>query len=66
MLSQFRRLTPGYIRYLQTRAAWSRWENEGSLVARFAMLLGLMGTGMSGYGSRQLTLHYEPSPHLLR
>ncbi|KTF89783.1 hypothetical protein cypCar_00020028 [Cyprinus carpio] len=59
-------LTPGYIRYLQTQAARTNLQREGPVVPRFAMLLGLVGIGMSGYSSRQLTLYHKPSPHLLR
>ncbi|KAL6483121.1 hypothetical protein MHYP_G00079930 [Metynnis hypsauchen] len=66
MFFRLPRLTPGYIRYLQTQAVRSELQREKPLASRFAMLLGLMGFGMSGYSSRQLTLHYKPSPHLLR
>uniref|UniRef100_A0A3Q1HXX5 Uncharacterized protein n=1 Tax=Acanthochromis polyacanthus TaxID=80966 RepID=A0A3Q1HXX5_9TELE len=34
---------------------------DGPVMSRMAMLLGLMGIGMSGYSSRQLTLHCKPS-----
>ncbi|TRY88531.1 hypothetical protein DNTS_014082 [Danionella cerebrum] len=59
-------LTPGYIRYLQTQAARVSVQSEGPGFPRFAMLLGFMGIGMSGYSSRQLTLHCKPSPRFLR
>lgn len=39
---------------------------EAPLMPHMAILLGLMGIGMSGYSSRQLTLHYKPSTHLFR
>uniref|UniRef100_A0A3B5ADR2 Uncharacterized protein n=1 Tax=Stegastes partitus TaxID=144197 RepID=A0A3B5ADR2_9TELE len=60
MFFRIPRLTPGYIRYLQTQAAQTVLQNrEGPAMPRMAMLLGLMGIGMSGYSSRQLTLHYK-------
>uniref|UniRef100_A0A3P8X3H7 Uncharacterized protein n=1 Tax=Cynoglossus semilaevis TaxID=244447 RepID=A0A3P8X3H7_CYNSE len=59
------RLTPGYIRYLQTQAAQTVLQRrESPVMPRMAFLLGFMGIGMSGYSSRQLTLHYKPSSHL--
>ncbi|KAL7387881.1 hypothetical protein ABVT39_002878 [Epinephelus coioides] len=39
---------------------------EGPAMPRMAVLLGLMGIGMSGYSSRQLTLNYKPASHLFR
>lgn len=67
MFFRIPRLTPGYIRYLQTQAAASVLQSrEGLVMPRMAMLLGLMGIGMSGYSSRQLTLHYKPSANLMR
>uniref|UniRef100_A0A8C6LG16 Uncharacterized protein n=1 Tax=Nothobranchius furzeri TaxID=105023 RepID=A0A8C6LG16_NOTFU len=62
MFFRIPRLTPGYIRYLQTQAAQTMLQNhEGSAMPRVAILLGLMGVAMSGYSSRQLTLHHKPS-----
>ncbi|XP_073348560.1 uncharacterized protein [Pagrus major] len=67
MFFRIPRLTPGYIRYLQTQAAQTMMQNrEAPAMPRMAMLLGLMGIGMSGYSSRQLTLHCKPSNHLFR
>lgn len=52
---------------LQTQATQTVLQNqEGSAMPRMAVLLGLMGIGMSGYSSRQLALHYKPSSHLFR
>lgn len=52
---------------LQTQAAQVMLQNrEAPAMPRMAYLLGLMGIGMSGYSSRQLTLHYKPSSHLFR
>lgn len=51
----------------QTQAAQTVLQSrEGPAMPRMAILMGLMGIGMSGYSSRQLTLHYKPSSHLLR
>lgn len=51
----------------QTQAAQTVLQSrEASVMQRMAILLGLMGIGMSGYSSRQLTLHYKPSSHLFR
>ncbi|KAL3979747.1 diacylglycerol diphosphate phosphatase / phosphatidate phosphatase [Sarotherodon galilaeus] len=67
MFFRIPRLTPGYIRYLQTQAAQTVVQSrEGPATPRMAFLLGLVGIGMSGYSSRQLTLHYKPSNHLFR
>ncbi|XP_036405173.1 uncharacterized protein zgc:193593 [Megalops cyprinoides] len=66
MFFRIPRLTPGYIRYLQTQAAQNLLQQgEGPLMPRMAMLLGVMGIGMSGYSSRQLTLHSKPSSRVL-
>lgn len=52
---------------LQTQATQTVLQTqEGSAMPRMAILLGLMGIGMSGYSSRQLALHYKPSSHLFR
>ncbi|TKS76157.1 hypothetical protein D9C73_009681 [Collichthys lucidus] len=67
MFFRIPRLTPGYIRYLQTQAAQTVLQSrEAPVMPRMAVLLGLMGVGMSGYSSRQLTQHYKPSSHLFR
>ncbi|KAK5880159.1 hypothetical protein CesoFtcFv8_023215 [Champsocephalus esox] len=67
MFFRIPRLTPGYIRYLQTQAAQTVLQSrEGPAMPRMAMLLGFMGIGVSGYSSRQLTLNYKPSSHLFR
>lgn len=51
----------------QTQAAQTVLQSrEGTAMPRMAVLLGLMGIGMSGYSSRQLTLHCKPSSHLFR
>lgn len=51
----------------QTQAAQTVVQSrEGPATPRMAFLLGLVGIGMSGYSSRQLTLHYKPSNHLFR
>lgn len=51
----------------QTQAAQAVLQSrEGPAMTRMAVLLGLMGIGMSGYSSRQLTLHCKPSSHLFR
>lgn len=51
----------------QTQAAQTVLQSrEGPATPRMAVLLGLIGVGMSGYSSRQLTLHYKPSSHLFR
>lgn len=51
----------------QTQAAQTMLQNrEAPVMPRMAVLLGLMGIGMSGYSSRQLTLHCKPSSHLFR
>ncbi|CAL8318103.1 unnamed protein product [Merluccius merluccius] len=52
---------------LQTQAAQTVLQRqEAPRMPRMAMLLGIMGIGMSGYSSRQLTLHYKPANHLFR
>lgn len=51
----------------QTQAAQAVLQSrEGAGMPSMAVLLGLMGIGMSGYSSRQLTLHCKPSSHLFR
>ncbi|XP_053301863.1 uncharacterized protein zgc:193593 [Pleuronectes platessa] len=67
MFFRIPRLTPGYIRYLQTQAAQTVLQSRvGPAMPRMAFLLGLMGVGVSGYSSRQLTLHYKPASNLFR
>ncbi|MED6241664.1 hypothetical protein CHARACLAT_018041 [Characodon lateralis] len=67
MFFRIPRLTPGYIRYLQTQAAQTMLQSrESSATPGLALLMGLMGVGLSGYSSRQLTRHCKPSSHLFR
>uniref|UniRef100_A0A665WVB0 Uncharacterized protein n=1 Tax=Echeneis naucrates TaxID=173247 RepID=A0A665WVB0_ECHNA len=66
MFFRIPRLTPGYIRYLQTQAAQTVLQSrEGPAMPRMALLMGLMGIGMSGYSSRQLTLERQLSVFVL-
>lgn len=39
---------------------------DGPVMPRLAFLLGFMGVGVSGYSSRQLTLHCKPASRLFR
>ncbi|KAL6478304.1 hypothetical protein MHYP_G00141390 [Metynnis hypsauchen] len=67
MLFRLPRLTPGYIRYLQTQAMQTITHRAGDVVMpRLAVLLGALGIGMSGYSSRQLALHHHPSTRVLQ
>lgn len=67
MFFRIPRLTPGYIRYLQTQAAQAVVQSRAApVMPRMAVLLGFVGLGMSGYSSRQLTLNHKPSTHLFR
>lgn len=50
----------------QTQAAQTVVQSREGPATCMAFLLGLVGIGMSGYSSRQLTLHYKPSNHLFR
>lgn len=51
----------------QTQAAQTVLQSrEVPVMPRMAVLLGLMGIGVSGYSSRQLTLHCKPSSRLFR
>lgn len=51
----------------QTQAAQTVLQSrDGPVMPRMAVLLGLMGIGMSGYSSRQLTLHCKPSSRFFR
>lgn len=62
------RLTPGYIRLLQTQAYHnvSVTPPAEKSVPGMAMLLGAVGIGMCGYSSRQLALHHRPSARVLQ
>ncbi|KAM3594606.1 uncharacterized protein V6R79_010752 [Siganus canaliculatus] len=62
------RLTPGYIRLLQTQAYHnvSVTPPAEKTVPGMAMLLGAVGIGMCGYSSRQLALHHRPSARVLQ
>ncbi|XP_077395164.1 uncharacterized protein LOC144031676 [Festucalex cinctus] len=68
MFFRLPRLTPGYIRLLQTQAY------HNVCVARppektmpgVAMLLGAVGIGMCSYSSRQLALYHRPSSRVLQ
>uniref|UniRef100_A0A3P8X926 Uncharacterized protein n=1 Tax=Esox lucius TaxID=8010 RepID=A0A3P8X926_ESOLU len=66
MFFRLPRLTPGYIRYLQTQAVESGTQKTGDLVMpRLALILGALGIGVCGYSSRQLALHHLPSARVL-
>ncbi|TMS21687.1 hypothetical protein E3U43_015660 [Larimichthys crocea] len=62
------RLTPGYIRLLQTQAYHnvSVMPPVEKTMPGMAMLLGAVGIGMCGYSSRQLALHHRPSARVLQ
>ncbi|CAN9502284.1 unnamed protein product [Ophioblennius macclurei] len=68
MFYRLPRLTPGYIRLLQTQA----YHNVAVIppaertMPGVAMLLGAVGIGMCGYSSRQLALHHRPSSRVLQ
>ncbi|XP_061600030.1 uncharacterized protein zgc:193593 [Cololabis saira] len=67
MFARIPRLTPGYIRLLQTQAyhnAPVTAPAEKSMPG-MAMLLGAVGIGVCGYSSRQLALHHRPSTRVL-
>ncbi|KAK5601063.1 hypothetical protein CRENBAI_004929 [Crenichthys baileyi] len=50
-----------------TQAAQTMLQSrESSVTPGLALLMGLMGVGLSGYSSRQLTRHCKPSSHLFR
>lgn len=51
--------------FLALQTVQGRQENQRSLLSCYAVLLGLMGTGMSGYSLRQLAMNYLPSVHQL-
>lgn len=62
------RLTPGYIRLLQTQAYHnvSVTPPAERSMPGMAMLLGAVGIGMCGYSSRQLALYHRPSARVLQ
>ncbi|XP_041810158.1 uncharacterized protein zgc:193593 [Chelmon rostratus] len=68
MFFRLPRLTPGYIRLLQTQAYHnvSVTPPAEKTVPGMAMLLGALGIGMCGYSSRQLALHHRPSARVLQ
>ncbi|KAK7142353.1 hypothetical protein R3I94_011887 [Phoxinus phoxinus] len=60
------RSTSGYIRYLQTSAVRTViYRAHDLVVPRLAVVLGALGFAMSGYSSRQLTIHHRPSTRIL-
>uniref|UniRef100_A0A8K9VAZ1 Zgc:193593 n=1 Tax=Oncorhynchus mykiss TaxID=8022 RepID=A0A8K9VAZ1_ONCMY len=66
MFFRLPRLTPGYIRYLQTQAVASETQRAGDqAMPRLAMFLGALGIGVCGYSSRQLALYHRPSARVL-
>ncbi|KAM6912125.1 uncharacterized protein FYW49_010622 [Xenentodon cancila] len=67
MFARLPRLTPGYIRLLQTQAFHNMPVSppaEKSMPG-MAVLLGAVGIGMCGYSSRQLALHHRPSTRVV-
>ncbi|XP_061553141.1 uncharacterized protein zgc:193593 [Phycodurus eques] len=68
MFFRLPRLTPGYIRLLQTQA----YHNvcvvppPEKTMPGMAMLLGTVGIAMCGYSSRQLALYHRPSSRVLQ
>lgn len=62
------RLTPGYIRLLQTQTYHNVAVTPPAQksVPGMAMLLGAMGIGLCGYSSRQLALNHRPSTRVLK
>ncbi|KAM4543319.1 uncharacterized protein PAE49_019710 [Odontesthes bonariensis] len=67
MFFRIPRLTPGYIRLLQTQAYHNMpmTPQAEKTMPGMAMLLGAVGIGMCGYSSRQLALHHRPSARVL-
>ncbi|XP_011488803.1 uncharacterized protein LOC105356943 [Oryzias latipes] len=67
MFFRLPRLTPGYIRLLQTQAYHNTpvTAPPEKTMPGVAMLLGAVGIGMCGYSSRQLSLHHRPSTRVL-
>ncbi|XP_071354038.1 uncharacterized protein [Trachinotus anak] len=68
MFSRLPRLTPGYIRLLQTQAYHnvSLTPPAEKTMPGMAVLLGAVGIGMCGYSSRQLALYHRPSARVLQ
>ncbi|XP_035850724.1 uncharacterized protein zgc:193593 [Sander lucioperca] len=62
------RLTPGYIRLLQTQAYHNVAVTPPGerTMPGMAMLLGAVGIGLCGYSSRQLALYHRPSARVLQ
>ncbi|XP_067224007.1 uncharacterized protein zgc:193593 [Chanodichthys erythropterus] len=61
------RPTSGYIRYLQTSAVQTvTYRDHDLVVQRVAVVLGALGIAMSGYSSRQLSIHHRPSTRILQ
>ncbi|KAK7904797.1 hypothetical protein WMY93_017404 [Mugilogobius chulae] len=60
------RLTPGYIRLLQTYHNVAVARPVQKPASGMAMLLGALGIGMCGYSSRQLALNHHPSSRVLK
>ncbi|XP_077476312.1 uncharacterized protein LOC144089397 [Stigmatopora argus] len=68
MIFRLPRLTPGYIRLLQTQAYHNVCvvRPPEKTMPGIAMLLGAVGIGMCGYSSRQLALYHRPSSRVLQ
>ncbi|XP_056248731.1 uncharacterized protein zgc:193593 [Seriola aureovittata] len=68
MIFRLPRLTPGYIRLLQTQAYHnvSVTPPAEKTMPGMAVLLGAVGIGMCGYSSRQLALYHRPSARVLQ
>uniref|UniRef100_A0A1A8MNY3 Uncharacterized protein n=2 Tax=Nothobranchius pienaari TaxID=704102 RepID=A0A1A8MNY3_9TELE len=67
MFFRLPRLTPGYIRLLQTQAYHNMPVTPPAerTMPGVAVLLGAVGIGMCGYSSRQLALHHRPSTRVM-
>ncbi|XP_041828183.1 uncharacterized protein zgc:193593 [Melanotaenia boesemani] len=67
MFFRLPRLTPGYIRLLQTQAYHNMpvAPPAENTMPGMAVLMGAVGIGMCGYSSRQLALHHRPSSRVL-
>ncbi|XP_037550655.1 uncharacterized protein zgc:193593 [Nematolebias whitei] len=67
MFFRLPRLTPSYIRLLQTQAYHNMpvAPPDERTMPGVAMLLGAVGIGMCGYSSKQLALHHRPSTRVL-
>ncbi|XP_069007886.1 uncharacterized protein [Embiotoca jacksoni] len=68
MFSRLPRLTPSYIRLLQTQAYHNMPVAPAAekTMPGVAVLLGAVGIGMCGYSSRQLALYHRPSGRVLQ